>query len=138
MNGSPEPKGAPAPLVPPAPPAPPVPPDATEVADRRMAEFLQQGGSRNDLRQELGGDEAESSSDLLSRLDALDFVEQVVAPTVGVPEQLGSYQIKGLLGKGGMGTVYLGYQPELEREVALKVLSPHYSADLTMRKRFRA
>ncbi len=135
MNGSPEPKGAPAPLVP---PAPPVPPDATEVADRRMAEFLQQGGSRNDLRQELGGDEAESSSDLLSRLDALDFVEQVVAPTVGVPEQLGSYLIKGLLGKGGMGTVYLGYQPELEREVALKVLSPHYSADLTMRKRFRA
>ncbi|MFM1872058.1 MAG: Serine/threonine-protein kinase PrkC [Planctomycetota bacterium] len=119
-------------------PNPASPDDESDLADRRMAEFLERGGSGASLRQALGRADDEESSDILARLDALDFVEQVVGPAPELPSQIGGYAIKGLLGKGGMGTVYLGYQPELEREVALKVLSPNLSADLTMRKRFRA
>ncbi len=37
--------------------------------------------------------------------------------------QLGQYALRGLLGVGGMGAVYLGYQASLSREVAVKVLS---------------
>ena len=71
-------------------------------------------------------------------MNALDFVQQVVGGHNELPDRIGCYDIKGLLGRGGMGIVYLGWQEELEREVALKVLSHNYTADPTMRKRFRA
>ncbi|HMA86153.1 MAG TPA: protein kinase [Desulfosalsimonadaceae bacterium] len=38
---------------------------------------------------------------------------------------IGKYQIKGLLGKGGMGRVYKAVLPEVEKIVALKHLTPH-------------
>ncbi len=42
-----------------------------------------------------------------------------------VGSQLGKYQIQASLGKGGMGIVYMGYDPQLDRKVAIKVLAPH-------------
>ena len=44
-----------------------------------------------------------------------------------VGKMLGQYQIMGVLGKGGMATVYKAYQPSLERNIALKVLFPHFA-----------
>ncbi|HKI52514.1 MAG TPA: protein kinase [Anaerolineales bacterium] len=38
------------------------------------------------------------------------------------PEKIGRYEIKSELGRGGMATVYHGYDPRFEREVAVKVL----------------
>ena len=40
------------------------------------------------------------------------------------PEKIGRYEIKAELGRGGMATVYHGYDPRFEREVAVKVLPP--------------
>ncbi len=42
-----------------------------------------------------------------------------------IGSQLGKYQIQASLGKGGMGMVYMGYDPQLDRKVAIKVLAPH-------------
>jgi branched-chain amino acid transport system substrate-binding protein len=42
-----------------------------------------------------------------------------------VGRQLGKYEIRAEVGRGGMGTVYLAHDPFLQRRVAVKVLAPH-------------
>jgi serine/threonine protein kinase len=127
--------------LPPSPVVPAGPLDAPpDAADLRMAELLRDSSSSSaqGLRAELEGVASDEATDLMGRLHALDFVNSVVGGGVDVPSRIGVYAIKGVLGRGGMGTVYLGWQPDLEREVALKVLAPSYTSDPTMRKRFRA
>ena len=41
------------------------------------------------------------------------------------PQKIGKYEIKSLLGEGGSGVVYEGYDPDIERRVAIKMLHPH-------------
>src|SRR5215510_10901853 len=53
-----------------------------------------------------------------------------------VPEKIGRYQIKSELGRGGMATVYRGYDPRFKREVAIKVLPREFLHDPTFRTRF--
>ena len=38
------------------------------------------------------------------------------------PDQLGKYRIQGILGEGGMGVVYRGFDPHLARVVAIKTI----------------
>jgi len=51
-------------------------------------------------------------------------------------KKLGKYSLEGVLGQGGMGTVYKGYDEQLHRPVALKTIAKNTSSDTTMRLRF--
>ena len=51
--------------------------------------------------------------------------------------QFGHYRILERIGSGGMGVVYRGFDTNLEREVAIKVLKPGTIANDHSRKRFR-
>ena len=50
--------------------------------------------------------------------------------------RLGKYQVGSEIGQGGMGTVYKGYDPTLERYVALKVMAPHLTWEEEFVERF--
>jgi serine/threonine protein kinase len=52
------------------------------------------------------------------------------------PRRIGRYEIVRLLGKGGMGEVYLSTDPALGRQVAIKVLPAELQQDAKMRARF--
>jgi serine/threonine-protein kinase len=50
---------------------------------------------------------------------------------------LGHCEIRSILGAGGMAVVYRGYQPNLDRDVAIKVLPPTYKSDPAFLERFK-
>ena len=50
--------------------------------------------------------------------------------------QLGRYEIEKVIGTGGMGVVLKGYDQELNRPVAIKVLAPHLAHSGAARQRF--
>ena len=51
--------------------------------------------------------------------------------------QLGTYVVQRVLGRGGMGVVYLAHDTHLSRAVAIKALSPAYSHSPRIRARLR-
>jgi eukaryotic-like serine/threonine-protein kinase len=67
---------------------------------------------------------------------------QAPGPVEGLQARLqrivaGEYQIERMLGRGGMGMVFLAQDLTLERQVAIKVLPPDFSAEPQVIKRFQ-
>ncbi len=77
----------------------------------------------------------ESSTEAKADHDGSDHPEPLLAETLPhtpdtrpsveitepVPAQIGRYQVRGVLGRGGFGTVYLAHDDQLQRDVAIKV-----------------
>lgn len=57
-------------------------------------------------------------------------------PEEELPRVFGLYSLEKILGRGATGTVYGAYDPELDRRIAIKILSPELAALPEARKRF--
>jgi len=88
-----------------------------------------------------------ANSPSLSRIDfehsvepgsATDFVVEWLEPSTAADSvgRLGDIEIQEVIGHGGMGVVLKGYQPELKRLVAIKLLAPQLAVSAASRKRF--
>ena len=69
---------------------------------------------------------------------ATDFIEKsAVRLDEDIPERIGHYLIRGVLGEGGMGVVYLAEDSRLGRTVALKAVAKQHVGDPARRERLR-
>jgi len=70
--------------------------------------------------------------------DAPERLLELLGPTddPNMLGRIGSYEIVGLLGQGGMGAVFKGFDRSLNRFVAIKMLLPHLATSGAARKRF--
>ena len=66
-----------------------------------------------------------------------DTIVETTSATDLTGKRLGNYRVVAALGHGGMAKVYKGYQPLLDRYVAIKVLDPRFATDEEFRARFQ-
>lgn len=60
-----------------------------------------------------------------------------MAAGIKIGSRFAGYSIEGVLGRGGMGVVYLAEQHELGRKVAIKVIAPALASDPDYLARFK-
>ena len=102
-------------------------PAETESFDARLVEVLDQYMSdrRNGIspsHDDLLAQHPELADQLKSCLEGIDLLGSQSAD-LGTRQQLGDFQLREEIGRGGMGVVYEAFQPSLNRTVALKVLN---------------
>ncbi len=66
------------------------------------------------------------------------FGQGVVPQPAVAPERIGRYRVTGVLGRGGMGTVYRGRDESLGRDVAIKVIHDRFGGAEHVLRRFAA
>ena len=59
-----------------------------------------------------------------------------IGGATGLPEKIGKYRVVDRIGRGGMGMIFKAHDPILDRQVALKVISPEVEVTDELRTRF--
>ena len=74
---------------------------------------------------------------LLPTAPGRGYVGAMRARELTVGDEIAGYRIEGVAGRGGMGVVYRANQLALDRDVALKIISPQHAGDASFRERFK-
>ena len=119
-------------------------PDKEEMLASLVEEYLEalRSGSAPEL-EVFAAEHPEHAAELLDLLKGMEEMENLsvtthsaVAAPAHYPDELGGYQLLERIGAGGMGTVFRALQKSLNREVAVKILSPAWNGDARHREAF--
>ncbi len=91
-------------------------------------------GSALEETVEMAGGDTQSVVEFVSQTSPAPKVATEVED-VDLPQQLGRYEVRGVLGRGGMGTVLHAFDPLLNRSIAVKVLQAEWLAEPGMAER---
>ncbi|MHC4707937.1 MAG: hypothetical protein ACYS8I_12740, partial [Planctomycetota bacterium] len=80
--------------------------------------------------------EIDSLFDSLVRADEIEFAATSAGYDLA-DRKIGSFEIVEMIGRGGMGIVYLARDTKLKRSVAIKSMPAELQTDATARTRFR-
>ncbi|MHC4331878.1 MAG: serine/threonine-protein kinase, partial [Planctomycetota bacterium] len=104
-------------------------PDIDEFA-KRYPEFEDQ------IRKRIGKlRRIDTLLDSLVQADESDFADTAIGPDLA-GQKIGSFEIGEIIGRGGMGVVYLARDTKLDRSVAIKSIPAELQANSTARMRF--
>ncbi len=113
---------------------------ALEHAPAERAAFLDQECAGDEqLRKEVESLLAHDTGESLAGSHAVEEATQLLGKSAAqiTGKRIGRYQIVRHLGGGGMGQVYLGMDEQLNRPVAVKLLSPYHTSEQERMQRFR-
>jgi serine/threonine protein kinase len=126
--------------------------ESCETCRRRLTELAGEPRWWNEAQELLSDAETESRSDDAELpLPAAEDVRLPGETAAGSPQdlaflappshpellgRLGRYEIERIIGRGGMGVVLKGFDTDLNRPVAVKVLAPHLAHNGAARQRF--
>ena len=82
------------------------------------------------------GSQVECVCSFVFTVDEKTITEEYTEVDSRLPDQIGQYKVKGFIGFGGMGKVYLGEHPNLGIPVAIKTLRMEYMTDQASCERF--
>ncbi len=118
--------------------------EVVELLPNERAQYLQKECDDQTIRAEVEGllnanDEMAQDKTFLNT-PALEVAAQALAEeqvTARIGNEIGHYKILALLGRGGMGEVFLAQDTKLHRNIALKLLPPEFTRDQERVQRFQ-
>ena len=126
--------------------------ESCAACQSRLTELAADQNEWTETKRSLESDELDTQIDrecsdrswnaLADRRQSTSWIDTLASHLLAPPShpemlgRLGRYEIERLIGAGGMGVVFKGFDSELNRPVAIKVLSPYLAGSGAARKRF--
>jgi serine/threonine protein kinase len=105
------------------------------LSDRRAAALAQYEICRESLANELGVDPEPETTLLYEQIKAGDITAQAMPK---LDRAIRGYEVRERIGAGHFGIVYRAYQPHVGRDVAIKIIQPHFANQPEFIRRFES